>query len=193
MLLFFLDHNLSVSNEEPDCQNHNGNKLVCSPNNLQDSVTKKEETDKDEADTKAKLQLLLASQGVSDAESSIIDVNNDQMFDDTVFTEYDDMNISKMTQKMSNHWRNKFESESKHKTKKNKNKMSLEELVTSQTEKYTNPQQSNDSKCEDLHNITNNRARRKKPFQDTNTDLQLSGSEIGNINFERDQIKNEQI
>ena len=150
--------------------------------NIQNSIKGKKEIHENDADTNAKLQLLLNSEMVSDAESSIIDVNNDQMFDDTVFTDYDDMNISRMTQKMSKHWRNKFESENKVRTKKKKDNMSLEELVNSQSDKNSSDHsQSNVSNHESIHNITNNRARRKKPIPDVSSDLQLSGSDIGNL------------
>merc|ERR1719245_374415 len=57
--------------------------------------------------------------------------------------------------------------------------MSLEELVNSQTDKNSNNHNQSDvSNHENIHNITNNRARRKKPFPDVNSDLQLSGSDI---------------
>lgn len=168
-------------NEDNDSQDNNLNteKTVVT---LQNSMKGDKEIHENDADTNAKLQLLLNSETVSDAESSIIDVNNDQMFDDTVFTDYDDMNISRMTQKMSKHWRNKFESESKVRTKKKKDNMSLEELVNSQSDKNSSDHsQSNVSNHESIHNITNNRARRKKPIPDVSSDLQLSGSDIGNL------------
>ena len=168
-------------NEDNDSQDSNLNteKTVVT---LQNSMKGDKEIHENDADTNAKLQLLLNSEMVSDAESSIIDVNNDQMFDDTVFTDYDDMNISRMTQKMSKHWRNKFESESKVRTKKKKDNMSLEELVNSQSDKNSSDHsQSNVSNHESIHNITNNRARRKKPIPDVSSDLQLSGSDIGNL------------
>ena len=172
---------MPVLNEDNNSQDHNLD-TEKTLENIQNSMKEQKETHENDADTNAKLQLLLTSETVSDAESSIIDVNNDQMFDDTVFTDYDDMNISRMTQKMSKHWRNKFESESKVRTKKKKDNMSLEELVNSQTDKNSNNQnQSNVSNHENIHNITNNRARRKKPIPDVNSDLQLSGSDIGNL------------
>ena len=71
----------------------------------------------------------------SNEEASLIDVNNDQMFDDTVFTEYDDLSISRMTQKMSKHWRKKFKTEDKNKNEKKIDNISLEELVQRQEEK----------------------------------------------------------
>lgn len=176
----YLDQDLPVINEDNNSQDHNLN-TEKTLEHLQNSMKGDKEIHENDADTNAKLQLLLTSETVSDAESSIIDVNNDQMFDDTVFTDYDDMNISRMTQKMSKHWRNKFESESKVRTKKKKDNMSLEELVNSQTDKNSSDySQSNVSNHESIH-ITNNRARRKKPIPDVNTDLQLSGSDIGNL------------
>ena len=48
----------------------------------------------------------------SSPENSIIDVNNDQMFDDSIFTEYDDKNLSCMSAKMTKKWRKKWERES---------------------------------------------------------------------------------
>ena len=179
--MYLLDQNLPALNEDNDSQDNNLNteKTVVT---LQNSMKGDKEIHENDADTNAKLQLLLNSEMVSDAESSIIDVNNDQMFDDTVFTDYDDMNISRMTQKMSKHWRNKFESESKVRTKKKKDNMSLEELVNSQSDKNSSDHsQSNVSNHESIHNITNNRARRKKPIPDVSSDLQLSGSDIGNL------------
>ena len=172
---------MPVLNEDNKSQDHNLD-TEKTLENIQNSMKGEKEIHENDADTNAKLQLLLNSETVSDAESSIIDVNNDQMFDDTVFTDYDDMNISRMTQKMSKHWRNKFESESKVRTKKKKDNMSLEELVNSQTDKNSNNHNQSDvSNHENIHNITNNRARRKKPIPDVSSDLQLSGSDIGNL------------
>ena len=42
-------------------------------------------------------------------ENSILDVGNDQMFDDSIFTEYDEQNISCMSTKMTKKWRKKWE------------------------------------------------------------------------------------
>ena len=76
---------------------------------------------------------------VSDGEQlSIIDVNDDQMFDDTVFTDYDDLSISRMTQKMSKHWRKKLNKENieAHTNEiKQHDNLSLEELVNQETNK----------------------------------------------------------
>ena len=44
-------------------------------------------------------------------DDSILDVNNDQMFDDTIFTEYNDQNLSVMSNKMTKKWRKKWEKE----------------------------------------------------------------------------------
>ena len=44
-------------------------------------------------------------------ENSILDVGNDQMFDDSIFTEYDDQNLSCMSTKMTKKWRKKWEKE----------------------------------------------------------------------------------
>ena len=44
-------------------------------------------------------------------ENSILDVGNDQMFDDSIFTEYDDKNLSYMSTNMSKKWRKKWEKE----------------------------------------------------------------------------------
>ena len=70
-----------------------------------------------------------SSEENSSRDSSILDVNNDQMFDDSIFTEYDEQNISTMSQKMSKQWRKKFKAEGKRKEKKIKNTFSLEKLV----------------------------------------------------------------
>ena len=143
-----------------------------------------EKSIKNDPETESKLQNLLVPDDASDAESSIIDVDNDQMFDDTVFTEYDDLNISKMTQKMSNHWRNKFECEDRGSFKKKKEKMSLEELVNNQSdENRRNGDDTNKVKDECSLNITDNRTRRRKPLQETKSDFQLSSSDLGNHNF----------
>lgn len=79
---------------------------------------------------------------VSDGEQlSIIDVNDDQMFDDTVFTDYDDLSISRMTQKMSKHWRKKLNKENieAHINEINQHdNLSLEELVNQETNKNKN-------------------------------------------------------
>ena len=44
-------------------------------------------------------------------ENSILDVGNDQMFDDSIFTEYDDKNLSCMSTNMTKKWRKKWEKE----------------------------------------------------------------------------------
>ncbi len=44
-------------------------------------------------------------------EASLIDVDNDQMFDDSIFTEYDDRNLSCMSAKMTKKWRKKWAKE----------------------------------------------------------------------------------
>ena len=44
-------------------------------------------------------------------ENSILDVENDQMFDDSIFTEYDDQNLSCMSSKMTKKWRKKWAKE----------------------------------------------------------------------------------
>ena len=44
-------------------------------------------------------------------DDSILDVDNDQMFDDTIFTEYNDQNLSVMSNKMTKKWRKKWEKE----------------------------------------------------------------------------------
>jgi hypothetical protein len=103
----------------------------------------------------------------SDEESSLIDVNNDQMFDDTVFTDYDDLSISRMTQKMSKHWRKKFKSEDNIKAQTTSDDLSLQELVQRQGEKSHN-QNFNSivdySKSREDLNVTDNRKRRTKPI-----------------------------
>ena len=42
-------------------------------------------------------------------ENSIIDVNNDQLFDDSIFTVYSDNDLSKMHSKISKKWRKKWD------------------------------------------------------------------------------------
>ena len=124
---------------------------------------------------------------LTEEESSIIDVNNDQMFDDTVFTEYDDQNISTMTQKMSKHWRKKFKDEDKKEARKEINQLSLEQLVHRQMEKTNTATQiltDEEAKfSEDNKYITDNRRRRTKQINGTNADFRLSSSEIGKISF----------
>ena len=127
-------------------------------------------------------------------ESSIIDVDNDQMFDDTVFTEYDDLSLSRMTQKMSKHWRNKFKNEDKM-AKKHIDNVSLEELVQRQTDKPETEKLSfslEGSNCnESSKHITDNRRRRIKLGNVPRSDIRLDNSDIGKgicINFIRDKF-----
>ena len=183
-IFYISDQNTSVLKEENVSQNQVSDVIIDVPNNLQNLKDENEKSIKNDPETESKLQNLLVPDDASDAESSIIDVDNDQMFDDTVFTEYDDLNISKMTQKMSNHWRNKFECEDRGSFKKKKEKMSLEELVNNQSdENRRNGDDTNKVKDECSLNITDNRTRRRKPLQETKSDFQLSSSDLGNHNF----------
>lgn len=183
-IFYISDQNTSVLKEENVSQNQASDVIIDVPN---DSQSLKEENKKsitNDPETESKLQNLLVPDDASDAESSIIDVDNDQMFDDTVFTEYDDLNISKMTQKMSNHWRNKFECEDRGTFKKKKEKMSLEELVNNQSDENRGKgDDTNKVKGECQLNITDNRTRRRKPLQEAKSDFQLSSSDLGNHNF----------
>lgn len=121
----------------------------------------------------------------SDEELSIIDVNNDQMFDDTVFTEYDDLSISRMTQKMSKHWRKKFKSEDNIKARTACDDLSLQELVQRQGDKnHTEKLHSlvDDSKSREDLNVTDNRKRRTKPFNKvTPRGYLIKSDEIGTL------------
>ena len=183
-IFYISDQNTSVLKEENVSQNQVSDVIIDVPNNSQNLKEENEKSIKNDPETESKLQNLLVPDDASDAESSIIDVDNDQMFDDTVFTEYDDLNISKMTQKMSNHWRNKFECEDRGSFKKKKEKMSLEELVNNQSdENRRNGDDTNKVKDECSLNITDNRTRRRKPLQETKSDFQLSSSLLGNNNF----------
>ena len=47
----------------------------------------------------------------SSDEDSILDVNNDQMFEDSIYTEYDDKNLSCMSNKMTKKWRKRWQKE----------------------------------------------------------------------------------
>ena len=183
-IFYISDQNTSVLKEENVSQNQVSDVIIDVPNNSQNLKEENEKSIKNDSETESKLQNLLVPDDASDAESSIIDVDNDQMFDDTVFTEYDDLNISKMTQKMSNHWRTKFECEDRGSFKKKKEKMSLEELVNNQSdENRKNGDDTNKVKDECSLNITDNRTRRRKPLQETKSDFQLSSSDLGNHNF----------
>ena len=57
------------------------------------------------------LYLLGDEDDADTGDDSILDVNNDQMFDDTIFTEYNDQNLSVMSNKMTKKWRKKWEKE----------------------------------------------------------------------------------
>ena len=183
-IFYISDQNTSVLKEENVSQNQVSDVIIDVPNDSQNLKEENEKSIKNDPETDSKLQNLLVPDDASDAESSIIDVDNDQMFDDTVFTEYDDLNISKMTQKMSNHWRNKFECEDRGTFKKIKEKMSLEELVNNQSDENRGKgDDTNKVKGECQLNITDNRTRRRKPLQETKSDFQLSSSDLGNHNF----------
>ena len=122
-------------------------------------------------------------EGDSSGESSILDVNNDEIFDDSVFTSYDEKNISTMTQKMSKHWRKKFKEEDRQNERKLKDKLSIEQLVEQQIEKDKIKQQSikkGDKSADKDKNVTDNRRRRTKPgYGANNQDLDLHCSGIG--------------
>ena len=183
-IFYISDQNTSVLKEENVSQNQVSDVITDVPNDSQNLKEENEKSIKNDPETESKLQNLLVPDDASDAESSIIDVDNDQMFDDTVFTEYDDLNISKMTQKMSNHWRNKFECEDRGTFKKKKEKMSLEELVNNQSDETRGKgDDTNKVKGECQLNITDNRTRRRKPLQEAKSDFQLSSSDLGNHNF----------
>ena len=49
-------------------------------------------------------------------ENSIIDVNNDQLFDDSIFTVYSDNDLSKMHSKISKKWRKKWDKDESKRT-----------------------------------------------------------------------------
>ena len=51
----------------------------------------------------------------SSDEDSILDVNNDQMFEDSIYTEYDDKNLSCISDKMAKKWRKRWQKEDSHK------------------------------------------------------------------------------
>lgn len=119
----------------------------------------------------------------SSGESSILDVNNDEIFDDSVFTSYDEKNISTITQKMSKHWRKKFKEEDRKRDRNLKDKLSIEQLVQQQIEKDKMKQRSIGKSAnlddKDKH-VTDNRRRRTKPGHDANNQsLDLHYSEIG--------------
>ena len=122
-------------------------------------------------------------EGDSSGESSILDVNNDEIFDDSVFTSYDEKNISTMTKKMSKHWRKKFKEEDRQNERKLKDKLSIEQLVEQQIEKDKIKQQSikkGDKSADKDKNVTDNRRRRTKPgYGANNQDLDLHCSGIG--------------
>lgn len=180
LISYFIDNDLSVVNTDPVTIEQQP-KLDASPNNIQDAAKEIEDSNNVDLENEKKFQHLLTAEAVSDTESSIIDVNNDQMFDDTVFTDYDDINISKMTQKMSTNWRNKFKKEERAEFRRKKDNLSLEELVERQTDKNYKSNDSNQSKREDILNVTNNRTRRRKPMHKTVPDFRLSSSDLGNI------------
>ena len=46
-----------------------------------------------------------------DEQPSILDVNNDQLFDNSIFTEYDESNLSSLSKKMSKSWRSQMRQE----------------------------------------------------------------------------------
>ena len=117
--------------------------------------------------------------GSPDKECSILDVNNDQMFDDTVFTEYDEQNISTMTKKISKYWRKKIKDEDKEEAKRKVDDLSLEELVQRQTEKgnVEAPNITNEEMNFSPH-VTNNRNRRAKQANNTKSNFRLSSSDI---------------
>lgn len=66
----------------------------------------------------------------SSKENSIIDVGNDQMFENSIFTEYDDKNLSCMSAKMTKKWRKKWEKEDM--TKNTFSTNTIEKLVAKQ-------------------------------------------------------------
>ena len=93
---------------------------------------KKEEVTEDRLES----GIAWAEHDSSSRESSILDVNNDQMFDDSIFTEYDDKNISTMSHKMSKHWQKKIKDEDRCQSRKLRgDKLSIEKLVQQQIEK----------------------------------------------------------
>ena len=57
--------------------------------------------------------------------ASLVDVNNDQMFDDSIFTEYDDQNISCMGENISSRWRNRMTKDEKKRKKKTEDMESM--------------------------------------------------------------------
>ena len=105
------------------------------------------------------------------------------MFDDTVFTEYDDLSISRMTQKMSKHWRKKFRSEDNIKPQATSDQMTLHELVHRQGEKNRNQKLNSivdGSKLTEDLNVTDNRKRRTKPInKEANRGFVIKSSDIG--------------
>ena len=96
----------------------------------------------------------------SSDEDSILDVNNDQMFEDSIYTEYDDKNLSCMSNKMAKKWRKRWQKEDSEKNTFTAD--TIDRLVAKQRSliieeeeiKIDTPDQPQDEAEEDVNNLS---------------------------------------